>query len=114
MTTADDRLKALFAADEPPARDPAFSTAVTERLVRRRCLQDLAFLGGLSALGAVVLWAVWPLLQPVLVTLSRDLAPDAVVLAAAVSAVAALGGFGGGTAEGFGGGFADRAVSAES
>ena len=60
MTPVDDLLKALFAEDEPPLRDPAFSTAVMERLARRRWLQDLAFLGALSGLGGVALWATWP------------------------------------------------------
>jgi len=36
----DDRLKALFAYDEPPARDPAFSAAVMEKIMRRRFLAD--------------------------------------------------------------------------
>ena len=90
----DDRLKAIFAADAPPARDPAFAAAVTERLVRRRCLQDLAFLGGLSAVGAVALWALWPVLQPALVAVSRDLAPAAMGLVLAFCLVAMLGGLG--------------------
>jgi hypothetical protein len=89
---ADDRLKALFAADEPPARDAAFSMAVMERLARRRCLQDLAFLGALSALGGLALWAVWPVLQPALTAVSGELAPAAFGLAVALSAVAMLGG----------------------
>lgn len=110
MTRADDRLKALFAADEPPARDQVFTAAVTERLVRRRCLQDMALLAAMSALGGVVLWGLWPLMEPVVVTLSRDLAPAAVALAAGFSIVAILGGFGGG----FTGGVADRTVIAES
>ena len=90
----DDRLKALFAEDEPPARDPVFVAAVTERLVRRRWLQDLAFLGGLSALGAIGLWALWPVLQPAVLTVSRDLAPAALGLALAFCLVAMLGGLG--------------------
>jgi hypothetical protein len=92
MTPADDRLKALFALDEPPAQDPGFSTAVMERLVRRRWLQDLAFLGGLSAVGTLTLWAVWPTIDPVLAAVSDQLAPAAVGLALAVCAVAMLGG----------------------
>jgi hypothetical protein len=94
MTPADDRLKALFALDEPPARDPAFSAAVVERLARRRCLQDCAFLGALSGLGGVALWALWPVLHPALVAVSDRLAPSAWALALAFSAVAILGGLG--------------------
>lgn len=92
MTSADDRLTALFAQDEPPTYDPAFSTAVMERLVRRRWLQDMAFLAGLSALGGVVLWGVWPVLQPALTAVSGELAPAAFGVAVALSAVAMLGG----------------------
>ena len=94
MTPTDDRLRALFAADEPPASDRVFAAAVTERLVRRRWLQDLAFLGGLSALGAVALWALWPVLQPAVVTIARNLASSALGLALAFCAVAMLGGLG--------------------
>jgi hypothetical protein len=94
MTPADERLKALFALDEPPARDPAFATAVGERLARRRCLLDLALLGALSALGGLALWALWPVLHPALVAVSDRLAPAAWALAVAFSAVAILGGLG--------------------
>ena len=95
MTPADRRLAALFALDEPPARDPAFSAAVVERLARRRCLLDLAFLGALSAVGALALWALWPVLQPAVIAVSDRLAPAAWALALAFSAVAILGGLGG-------------------
>ena len=94
MNPADDRLKALFAEDEPPHRDPVFQAAVMQRLAKRRCLQDLAFLGGVSALGALAMWALWPILQPVLTGISSPLAPGAAALAAALSAVAILGGLG--------------------
>jgi hypothetical protein len=90
MTVADERLKALFATDEPPARDPAFSAAVMERLMRRRCLQDMALLAGLSVLGAMALWGLWPTLQPALVAISGQLAPAAAALAIGASALAAL------------------------
>ena len=100
--TPDDRLKALFAEDEPPARDPIFVAAVSERLVRRRWLQDLALLAGLSVLGAIALWAMWPVLHPALTAVSDRLAPAAWALALAFSAVAILGGLG------------ERATAAES
>lgn len=90
----DDHLKALFAQDLPPARDAAFSAAVTERLVRRRWLQDLAFLGGISVIGAIALWALWPVLHPAVTAVSEELAPAAWALALAFAAVAILGGFG--------------------
>jgi hypothetical protein len=90
MTPADDHLRALFALDEPPARDPAFATAVIERMARRRCLQDVALLAGLSAVGGAALWGFWPMLQPALTALADQLAPTAAGLAVAASAVAIL------------------------
>lgn len=90
MTPADARLKALFAADEPPARDPEFSTAVMEKMARRRCLQDLALLAGVSAVGGAALWGFWPILLPALTKLSGALAPAALALFIALSAVGAL------------------------
>ncbi|MEO8114543.1 MAG: hypothetical protein ABI655_09185 [Phenylobacterium sp.] len=81
MSNADDRLKALFALDEPPARDAAFSAVVMEAVARRRLLGDLVLLGGASAVGGVALWAAWPTLQPAIVAISQGLAPGAAVLA---------------------------------
>lgn len=92
MTAADERLRALFAYDEPPARDPAFSAELIERMAHRRWLQDLGFLGVASVMGAAVLWGVWPVAQPVLVMVASQLAPTALGLAVALSAVAALSG----------------------
>jgi len=92
MTPADDRLTALFARDEPPAHDAAFSAAVMQRLVRRRWLQDMAFLAGASGVGGLVLWGAWPVLQPALTAVSGELAPAAFGVALALSAVAMLGG----------------------
>jgi hypothetical protein len=92
MTQADDRLKALFAEDEPPARDAAFSMAVMERLMRRRFFEDVAILSGVSAVGGAVLWPLWPVLQPTLVHVSQGFAPALGVVALALSAVMILGG----------------------
>lgn len=92
MTAADERLRTLFAYDEPPARDPAFSAELIERMARRRWLQDLGFLGGVSAIGAAVLWGVWPVAQPVLVMIASQLAPTALGFAVALSAVTVLSG----------------------
>jgi hypothetical protein len=94
MTPADHRLKALFAEDLPLARDAAFSAEVSARLARRQCLADLAVLAGLSAVGGLALWGLWPSLQPALVAVSDRLAPAAWALAIAFCAVAALGGLG--------------------
>jgi hypothetical protein len=85
MTQADDRLKALFAQDEPAARDAVFSTTVMEKVMRRRFQEDVAMLSTVSSVGAAALWFVWPMLQA-LVAVSQGLAPalGAVALAACV------------------------------
>ena len=88
----DDRLKALFAYAEPPQRDPAFSSAVMAEVMRRRFMADVAMLSGVSALGGAVLWALWPSLQPALVSISQGLAPLMVVGSLAIGAVVLLGG----------------------
>jgi hypothetical protein len=92
MTQADDRLKALFALDEPAARDAAFSTAVMEQVMRRRFREDVAMLSGVSAVGAGALWLVWPTLQTALVTLSQGLAPALGAIGLAFCAAVILGG----------------------
>ena len=92
MTQADDRLKALFALDEPPARDPVFSTAVMEKVMRRRFQEDVALLCGLSVVGGGAFWLLWPTLQPVLVSLSQGLAPALGAIALAACALVILGG----------------------
>ena len=90
MTQADDRLMALFARDEPPARDPGFSTAVMERVMRRQFQEEVALLCAVSLVGAVVLWLIWPMLLRALVAVSQGLAPalGAIVLAGCVVMVA--------------------------
>jgi hypothetical protein len=88
----DDRLKALFAYDEPPARDPAFTSAVMGEVMRRRFLADVAMLSGVSALGGMALWALWPSLQPVVVALAQGLAPAMVAGALALGAGVVLSG----------------------
>jgi hypothetical protein len=92
MTQADDRLKALFSQDEPPARDAVFSTAIMEKIVRRRFQEDVALLCGVSVVGGGALWGVWPTLQPALVAMSQGLAPALGAVALAFCAAMILGG----------------------
>lgn len=92
MTQADDRLKALFAQDEPPARDAVFSTAVMEKVMRRRFQEDVALLSGASVVGGGAFWVIWPTLQPALVALSQGLAPALGAVALAFCAAMILGG----------------------
>ncbi len=60
MTDPETRLAAIWAADDPPARDAGFQTAVTERIVRRRWLQTVLEFCVLALAGFVVGWAAWP------------------------------------------------------
>ena len=92
MTDADARLKALFAEDEPPARDPAFSTAVMAEVARRRFVADMGLLAIATAAGGFALWALWPVLSPMITTLSQGLVPVVGCLALAAAAVAVLDG----------------------
>jgi len=75
MTELDQRLQSLWAADEPPAADPAFVLAVMERAERRRLTLDIASLVAPTVGGAAVLWAsapwlsrAWTLAAPMIVT----------------------------------------------
>jgi hypothetical protein len=92
MTQADQRLKALFAAGEPPARDPAFSARVMEQVLRRKLREDLLLLSGLSLLGGLMLWALWPVLATAAVAVTRGLAPAALTLVLLMSVGVILGG----------------------
>jgi len=92
MTQADERVKALFAMDEPPARDAAFATAVMARVMRRRFQEDVAMLCAVSLGGGVAFCAVWPTLQPALVAISQGLAPALGAIALAICLMVILGG----------------------
>jgi hypothetical protein len=92
MSDGDEKLRALFALDEPSARDPAFSAEVMAEILRREFRQDVAIVAGASLLGAAGLWAAWPVLHPAVVAVSQGLAPAAAALVLAACAVAILSG----------------------
>ncbi|MBP7814972.1 MAG: hypothetical protein KA085_02520 [Phenylobacterium sp.] len=92
MIRPDDHLAALFAQDLPAARDPAFSVAVLEAAARRRFQQDLVLVGLASLAGALGLAVLWPVLQPALQLLARDLGPTCLALATAAGIVAIVSG----------------------
>ena len=92
MPHDDESLKALFALDQPPARDAHFSTAVMERVMRRRFYEEVFLLSVLSAAGGVGLWILWPVLHPMLVALSQGFAPALGAVALGVCAWVILGG----------------------
>jgi hypothetical protein len=62
MRHADDRLAALWAADEPPAHDAQFVIAVMAAAARRRLAWDLVGLAPFVAAAAAILWALAPTL----------------------------------------------------
>lgn len=90
MTDVDDRLRRLFAQDEPPRRDPLFTVAVMARVARRRFLADLGVLSVLTLLGGVVLWSAWPALATNLVPLGEALSPVIACFTMGVTAVILL------------------------
>lgn len=87
MREADEKLAALFALDEPPPRDAAFSAEVMEAVIRREFQKDVLLLSGASLVGAAALWAAWPVLHPAIVAVSQGLAPAAAGLALGAGAV---------------------------
>ena len=76
----DARLRAAFAFDEPPARDLSFDAAVMERVARRRLWLSLMLLVPPVVAAAAVLWALGPVLSPVLEALGEGLAPAAGIM----------------------------------
>lgn len=90
MTDADARLKALFAEDEPPARDPLFTTEVMAAIARRAFYLDVAMLSGVTVLGGLVLWACWPVLSLFAQAAGPQLTPIAAGLTLAATAVILL------------------------
>jgi hypothetical protein len=85
---ADARLAALFAADQPPARDVAFQAEVLEAVARRRFLADLLLLSTATTITGAGLWLIWPAMAPTLEALGQGLAPGLAAVIAAGSIVA--------------------------
>lgn len=77
MTADDARLKALFAHDEPPVRDPAFSVAVMEAVAQRKFATDMTLIAAAAGALSAALWWAWPVLQPMLAPLADAALPVA-------------------------------------
>jgi hypothetical protein len=60
MTNPEARLKALWALDQPPVRDPVFEGFVAARIERRRWRQTVVELCALAFAVLVGGWAAWP------------------------------------------------------
>ncbi|WP_340646593.1 hypothetical protein [Phenylobacterium sp.] len=87
MIRPDDHLAALFAQDLPPGRDPVFATSVLEAVARRRFQREMVFITAASFVGAAVLAALWPALQPAVNALAQGLAPAGLAIVAAAIVV---------------------------
>ncbi len=82
MSDSDDRLKALFALDLPPAQDGFFSTEVMAALACRRFRQDMAAVTLWSLAGALALALLGPVVVPALQAMATGLAPVALEIGA--------------------------------
>ena len=83
----DAKLAAFFAASEPPARDPDFSTTVMARVARVRLRQDMSRLAVATVAGVAILWALAPSLALVMRHLEPGLAPAVAAIAVAAAVV---------------------------
>ncbi len=84
---ADQLLAALWAQDEPPARDPAFVIAAMDRIERRRLLQGVLALVPAALASAVVLWALAPVIADVVSAVRLDTSAIGPLAAAVVMAL---------------------------
>jgi hypothetical protein len=88
--TPEQKLKALFAAETPPARDYAFQAQLAQRIALRRAWMTVAALMPWGVAAIAILWALIPVVGP----LGEDMAalvPAAGMLAGVgISAAAAL------------------------
>jgi hypothetical protein len=62
----DLELRALFASDAPPAHDADFVVAVARRAARRKLMGELVWGALTTAISALILWALGPVLLPAL------------------------------------------------
>jgi hypothetical protein len=85
--TPEDRLSAFLNADRPPARDLAFEAVVMQRVFGRRLVATLMTVGALAAALGVVLWALAPLLTPLIESIGALLGPVAAALTLGAAAL---------------------------
>jgi hypothetical protein len=84
MSDADAMLRTLFAAAEPPARDPAFTLAVMEKVQRRRFWIEVLTFAPVAVAVCVIMWAVAPMLTDLAVQWMGPIAQGAILPALAV------------------------------
>jgi hypothetical protein len=85
MSEADRRLKDIFAADAPPARDPAFIFAMLQTHERRRLREEVALHAGGALAGGALLWAALPWIGPGVEAFLPVAAPLAAAAATVIS-----------------------------
>lgn len=90
MTEADLRLKAIFAADAPPAVDPTFALGVLHAVERRRLIVATLVNAALAIAAGGLLWAVWPMVAEPVARAWPSFAPAAGIVAAALVSLALM------------------------
>ena len=88
--TPDDTLSAFFSEQAPPARDLAFQAVVAERIARRRAWATVLALVPWTVAAMAMLWAVGPVVLPLVEGLGEAVAPTAAILAFTGLAVGAM------------------------
>jgi hypothetical protein len=83
-----NRLSELWAADEPPQRDPQFVVAVMAKAARRRFQLEVLGMVPLVVAAGAILWALSPWLAAVLDRATLAIATPAVAATAAAIAMA--------------------------
>ena len=78
--TADQKLKALFADDLPPARDIVFQELVLQALDRRIFWQEISILAAACGSGVALLWFALPSIEPLAIGLGRLVTPGLTML----------------------------------
>ena len=87
--TPEQKLAALFAAEAPPTRDYAFQARLAERIALRRAWMSVAALVPWGVAATALLWALIPVIGPLMQALSALVPAAAALAGVAVSAVAA-------------------------
>jgi hypothetical protein len=86
MSEADERLKGLFALDQPPPRDAAFVLETAKRIQKRLFWLELLAGAPWAVAASAILWAFAPVLEDVgrpMATLLAASTPAAVLAATA-------------------------------
>jgi hypothetical protein len=81
MSDPDSLLADLWAADEPPERDPGFVLSAMEAIERRQLWLNMAALGVIAGVIGLVSWAV----APEVAAMARALFPADTAIAATLS-----------------------------